>query len=298
MNSNRKQATYQVDDNYFLHLHEVPDGVKYHCFGTEEKEQIASGIISWEQLNESPIRSVMASARVEAFQKIGLAGGKAAAVAPEMLDKLPGGRKFLMRLEREYGEEPKRKSIRFINSQYKDLFRIPDGGTVEVQYPDRRFSVKCEYVDDYHLRFGYDVFHICELAEMLERGSGTCHPEPLITAEQAAWDVGHKGFLAIQTCEDGFDYTLCDKTFHELDGGQIDNPEMSMNEVRDAVLVDQGWSRRSMTRIGYDFVMERMEARERLEMTEKRTSSLEILSGLKGASAAEADRPRQKEAER
>ena len=63
-------------------------------------------------------------------------------------------------------------------------------------------------MDEYHLRLGYDVLHICQLAEMLERGGGTCRPEPLITEECSAWDLGSKGCLAIQTCEDGYDYTL------------------------------------------------------------------------------------------
>lgn len=48
--------------------------------------------------------------------------------------------------------------------------------------------------------------------------------EPLITEEHSAWDLGSKGFLAIQTCEDGYDYTLYHKDFTEIDGGQIDNP--------------------------------------------------------------------------
>ena len=45
--------------------------------------------------------------------------------------------------------DEKEHSIRFINSRYDTLFRIPDGGTVEVQFPDRKFSAKCEYIDDY-----------------------------------------------------------------------------------------------------------------------------------------------------
>ena len=44
-------------------------------------------------------------------------------------------------------------------------------------------------MDEYHLRLGYDVLHICQLAEMLERGGGTCRPEPLITEERSAWDL-------------------------------------------------------------------------------------------------------------
>ena len=104
-------------------------------------------------------------------------------------------------------------------------------------------------MDEYHLRLGYDVLHICQLAEMLERGGGTCRPEPLIMEERSAWDLGSKGFLAIQTCEDGYDYTLYHKDFMEIDGGQIDNPEISMNAARDQILSDYGFGGRTMTRI-------------------------------------------------
>ena len=83
-------------------------------------------------------------------------------------------------------------------------------------------------MEEYHLRLGYDFLHICQLADVLERCGGTCRPEPLITEERSTWDLGSNGFLAIQTCEDGYDYTLYHKDFTEIDGGQIDNPEISM----------------------------------------------------------------------
>ena len=68
------------------------------------------------------------------------------------------------------------KSIRFIDSQYHDLFRIPDGGMIQVTYPDRSFAARCEYVDDYHLKVANELFHICQFAEILERGGGSCQP--------------------------------------------------------------------------------------------------------------------------
>ena len=68
--------------------------------------------------------------------------------------------------------DEKDHSIRFINSNYDTLFRIPDGGIVEVRFPDRAFSAKCEYLDDYHTMVGDTVFHICEFAEMVGRQGG------------------------------------------------------------------------------------------------------------------------------
>ena len=43
------------------------------------------------------------------------------------------------------------KSIRFIDSHYNDLFRIPDGGTIVLTYSDgERQERKCRFVDEYH----------------------------------------------------------------------------------------------------------------------------------------------------
>ena len=72
--------------------------------------------------------------------------------------------------------DEKEHSIRFINSSYDTLFRIPDGGTVEVQFPDRKFTARCKYLDDYHTVVGNSVFHICEFAERMEETRARAEP--------------------------------------------------------------------------------------------------------------------------
>ncbi len=129
-------------------------------------------------------------------------------------------------------------------------------------FPDRKFSMKCEYIDEYHMRLGSDVFHICEFAEMLERGGGSCQIEPIITDEQAAWDIGGKGFFVIQTCDDGYDYTLYDKDLKEIDGGQLDDPDESMNAIRNEILADFGLDKKSMVAIDFDELMEAVDEKE------------------------------------
>lgn len=37
---------------------------------------------------------------------------------------------------------PDGKDIRFIDSHYRDLFRIPDGGTIQVHYSDDSVVIK------------------------------------------------------------------------------------------------------------------------------------------------------------
>ena len=99
-------------------------------------------------------------------------------------------------------------NIRFITSDYETLFHIPDGGIVEVSFPDRVFTARCEYIDGYHTKIGDTVFHICEFAELLEREGGTVRPEPETMSDQAAWQLGYREYLAVQRTESGFDYTI------------------------------------------------------------------------------------------
>lgn len=86
--------------------------------------------------------------------------------------------------------------------------------------------------------------------------------EPEIMGDEAAWQVGRDQYLAIQTCEDGYDYTLFDKEFHEIDGGQLDNPELSMLEARAEILAGFGLQMRELRVQVYEEVMEKAEAVE------------------------------------
>ena len=149
------------------------------------------------------------------------------------------------------GNEP---SIRFITSHYKELFRIPDGGTIQVTFPDRQFAEKCEYIDDYHTRIGGVVYHICQYAEMLEQTGGRCEPEPEITGDAAAWKIGYQDRLLISRCDEGWDYTLYDQDFHEIDGGILTDPECSMLEAREEILKMHKRSSKVRIRADYETV--------------------------------------------
>lgn len=93
---------------------------------------------------------------------------------------------------------PDGKDIRFIDSHYRDLFRIPDGGTIQVHYSDDSVVIKpCKFIDEYHTQIGNNVFHICQFAELLERNGSYCQAEPEIMGDEAAWQVGRDQYLAI-----------------------------------------------------------------------------------------------------
>ena len=81
--------------------------------------------------------------------------------------------------------------------------------------------------------------------------------------EQMSWKVGTDHYLILQTCDDGWDYTLYDKNFKEIDGGQLDMPELSMQEARNEILRDFQLGKRDLMVVDYDEVVERAEAVEK-----------------------------------
>jgi len=69
------------------------------------------------------------------------------------------------------------KGIRFITPDYKELFRIPDGDKVRITQSDgTHIDRTCRYIDEYHLEVGNSLYHICQLAEMMERNGNTITP--------------------------------------------------------------------------------------------------------------------------
>lgn len=81
------------------------------------------------------------------------------------------------------------KTIRFIDTNYRTLFTLPDGGNLRMTFPDGRSKVsRCRYVDEYHTEVAGRVYHICEFAGHMERGGIACAPEeplPRQTDKQA-----------------------------------------------------------------------------------------------------------------
>ena len=151
---------------------------------------------------------------------------------------------------------PDGKDIRFIDSHYKDLFRIPDGGCIQIYYPDETVVKPCKFIDEYHTQIGTNVFHICQFAEIMERTGASYMAEPEIMGDEAAWKVGKDRILAIQTCDDGYDYTLFDENYNEIDGGQVDNPDISMIEVRTDILESFNLAHRELRAMVYEDVMD------------------------------------------
>ena len=54
--------------------------------------------------------------------------------------------------------------------------------------------------------------------------------------QEAAYRLDDGTYLYVQTSDNGYDYTLYDSNIKDLDGGQLDNPDLSMTAARDEIL--------------------------------------------------------------
>ena len=176
MSAEKLEAVYLVDRQFFLHLKETESGFQYEAFHRSEKKENYSGMLTWEDLLESRIASPLAAARVAVCEEIGLEGQEVAKIS--LLSLLPYPRSEIRRRSLQEPASLPTHDIRFIDSRYKELFRIPDGEHIIVT--DRYGKMKsypCRYIDDYHLEVGRNLFHICEFAERMEQDCCTYRPE-------------------------------------------------------------------------------------------------------------------------
>ena len=283
------EAVYLVDRSSLLHLKEVQGGdFAYTVFDKQTKQKTAEGKISLDDVLDGidPTHDHLAAARAAAIGAAGLQSGPLGGsdVAQVGLTSLKDFRDSDIRRRSIWEPETLPKDdIRFINSGYDEQFRIPDGGTIQVEYPDRTFSAKCEYIDDYHTYVGSEVYHICQFAEVLERGGGVCRPEPVLDAEQAAWKIGWRAYLAVECGAGHWDYHLYDEKFNETKSGELEVVGCSINEVRDMVLAENKLGSRSMTPTDYGMLMDKAAMRAQEAQAEKRESVLGQLSALKSS---------------
>lgn len=284
MISKKQEALYLVDNQIYLHLKETTGraGFAYETFDNATGTAEYAGLIPYADMLDNPIRNPLACARVMAIQEIGLDGIVVAGVALRTLERLKDARAAY---RRSHMDEPEERSIRFITSNYDELFRLPDGGKVRIEYPDQSFIAPCTYIDDYHAQIGGEVYHICQFAELLERGKGKASPEPEMLQDQAAWQLAHREYLSIRATEGGWEYSIYDKSFGEEDDGQIDLKKITILECRDMILQDRGWQNRTLVELDYSMVEDR--AADVAE--EKLNSVLEQLHQKRMAAARSAD---------
>ena len=137
------------------------------------------------------------------------------------------------------------KTIRFIDPNYNDLFRLPDGGHISIQYPDGNSAVfKCEYLDDYHLNVGSNCFHICQFAELMQRNGATVMPETESSELQMGWELG-RDYLLITMTDTGYNWMTLDYAYKLKDSGQENSGVENITQARNEVMekLNQSWRR-------------------------------------------------------
>ena len=240
-----KEAVYLINDERYLHLRENGAGVGFATYNKVTGEPLESGQISEKNLPPDGQNTIPAARNWYLFE---LSDDDRKAIQQESVKILENIPQAGIGRRRIWEPETLPKDIRLINSHYDDLYRIPDGGVIQVDYPDgRSFTARVEHLDDYHFDMGGlgNVFHICQFAEVMERNCADFYPEIQTQDEQAAWELGGKGYLAIQSCEDGWDYTIYHSDYSVMDGGQLDALELTIQEA-----VSRFWKRTTWKRDG------------------------------------------------
>ena len=227
------EAVYLINEQTYLYLRENIEGIGYEVFEKESPLPVEEGWIPREILGDS-------QRRIEAARAYYLAEhqdepvGRIQNVAVTTLEKFRSG------VRRRRNLAPcslPDNDVRFIDPMYNELFRIPDGGVVQITYPDgHQRSEKVEYLDDYHMKIGSSVQHICEFAERMARSRGIVEPEPLTQQEQRAWNLEYDYYLTVQAEDGAWNYALYQGDCCLLERGKIDAPELMIEEVRDEIV--------------------------------------------------------------
>ena len=203
-----KEAVYLINDERYLHLRENGTGVGFATYNKVTGEPLESGQISEKNLPPDGQNTIPAARNWYLFE---LSDDDRKVIQQESVKILENIPQAGIGRRRIWEPETLPKDIRLINSHYDDLYRIPDGGVIQVDYPDgRSFTARVEHLDDYHFDMGGlgNVFHICQFAEVMERNHADFYPEIQTQDEQAAWELGGKGYLAIQSYEDGLTHSI------------------------------------------------------------------------------------------
>ena len=281
----RAAETSAAGKSIFAYLRENGAGVGFATYNKVTGEPLESGQISEKNLPPDGRNAISAARNWYLFE---LSDDDRKVIQQESVKILENIPQAGIGRRRIWEPETLPKDIRLINSHYDDLYRIPDGGVIQVDYPDgRSFTARLEHLDDYHFDMGGlgNVFHICQFAEVMERNHADFYPEIQTQDEQAAWELGGKGYLAIQSCEDGWDYTLYHSDYSVMDGGQLDAPELTIQEAREQILEAHHMEKGRRLLQDYDAVMDKVAEAEELS-ADHRPSTLEKLAELASDTSA------------
>lgn len=119
--------------------------------------------------------------------------------------------------------------------------------------------------------------------------------EPELNQEELAYRIGDQ-YFAIQVATEGYDYSFYDTEYKLMDGGLLDNPDISMREAVQDILEDEGLVQLERIPMEYDELLEKVEKVEAEILQEARSQRkrvpvisdhTETEAGLNGTSRSE-----------
>lgn len=91
-------------------------------------------------------------------------------------------------------------------------------------------------------------------------------------------------FIRIQRCTDGYDYSVFNADYKQIDRGVYDNPDISIHAALKAVIEDFEVTGGELVRIDYEELMEKTEAMEQAKIQEK-VQAKQVVSNFKSKSS-------------
>lgn len=119
--------------------------------------------------------------------------------------------------------------------------------------------------------------------------------EPELNQEEVAYRIGDQ-YFSIQVATEGYDYSIYDKEYKLMDGGILDDPDISMRQAIQNILEDEGLEQLERIPVDYDELQEKAEEVEAEILQEARSQGkrvpvisdhTEAEAGLNGMSRSE-----------
>lgn len=100
-----------------------------------------------------------------------------------------------------------------------------------------------------------------------------------------------KGYFSIQTVAEGYDYTIYNRDFQEVDGGVYDDPDISIHEAMETILRDEMISPAGCKVMDYEKFQEKAEATVQGDLQKKRQDLQETQGERQDAPGKEQEIP-------
>lgn len=94
--------------------------------------------------------------------------------------------------------------------------------------------------------------------------------EPELNQEEVAYRIGDQ-YFSIQAATEGYDYSFYDKEYKLMDGGILDDPDISMRQAIQNILEDEGLEQLERIPVDYDELQEKAEEVETEILQEARS---------------------------